>query len=105
MSSFGRELQCKFAKFSGLGPHGNPPVIILHDAVTDAQPQAHALAYVLGREERVENLVEVLALDARTVVADGQATRALVHAAFDPDCGRGTVELLLGLKRIERVLN
>src|SRR6185503_802782 len=45
------------------------------DAVADREAEAGALAHRLGREERVEDLVEVLRRDAAAVVGDGEHDR------------------------------
>ena len=47
-------------------------VVLLDDAVDRGQPQAGALAHLLGGEERLEELCQRLLVHAAAVVADGQ---------------------------------
>src|SRR5689334_5170351 len=103
MSSFGREFQHKLAEFSRLGSHRNPPLPFLNDPVANAQAKSHALTDILRREERIKNFVEVLGLDAGSIVAHNQHTGAIPDAALDPD-GWFRVAGRPATQRIERVL-
>ena len=55
----------------GVGLHGDLAAVHLDDAVGDGEAEARALADLLGREERAEQLVEVLLGDAHALVLHG----------------------------------
>src|SRR5438105_1703054 len=49
----------------------DPTTVLLHDAMADREPEPGALALRLGREERIENPIELRFHDAGAVVGDG----------------------------------
>ena len=55
----------------GVGLHGDLAAVHLDDAVRDGEAEARPLADLLGREERAEQLVQVLRRDAHALVLHG----------------------------------
>jgi hypothetical protein len=63
--------------------HLDAPAVLLHDLVGDGQAQSRALAYILGGEERVEDLGEDVLGNAVAVVGNVHP-----HRAATGDAGR-----------------
>ncbi len=92
---------CRWKRLAGRGEEGRwtvkvaplagpllasiSPALLPHQAVADRQAQPGALADRLGGEERLEEPVEVLGLDAVAVVAAPRSTR---HQSCRAACGR-----------------
>ena len=53
-----------------LAPDVDPAAVVAHDAVGHREPEPGPLAHVLGREERLEDVRQVLWRDARAFVLD-----------------------------------
>src|SRR5208282_6413409 len=91
----GGEIQGKFAESADLGLDANVSAESLHNAMADAQAQSHARAHVLGGKKRIKNLVQVLSLDARTVVANDDETPVIFRPALDGNRGPLVFEFLV----------
>src|SRR5688572_6188550 len=48
-----------------LATHGDRPLVIRHETVDDAEPETRALTRPLGREERIEDAIEIFRPDPR----------------------------------------
>src|SRR5262245_19633448 len=98
------KIQGEFSVPSRLAFHLHAALILLHDAVADAEAKTHALSDILGGEERVENLVEMLGFDAAAIVADNEAAASILYPPGDRD-RRGFAKVKGPfLERVERVL-
>src|SRR5687767_12130095 len=62
---------------------GDRAAVFLHDAVRDREPEAGALANLLGREERIVDARQLLGRNARAGVADFDDRAAAVLARHD----------------------
>ena len=85
MTFFGGEFQRKLAELAGFGAHGDLALAILDNAMADGEAKSHALADILGGEERVKDLVQVLPVYAGSVIAENQEGLAPLQAALNPD--------------------
>src|SRR5581483_3816424 len=63
--------------------------VVLDDAVAHRKPEAGALAHVLGGEERIEHLADVLGGDAGAVVFEFDAQMARLAARLGAAVERG----------------
>src|SRR5204862_3793646 len=81
ISSFGGEFQRKLAEFPAFSFYGDLSFELLNDPIADAQAKSHAFADVLGREEGIENLVQMFGFDALAVVTNQQQAASVFNAA------------------------
>src|SRR5487761_2390709 len=100
-----RQFNREFAESPRLASDPDLAFVFFDDAVTDAQPQPHALPDILGREEWFEDLPQVLRVDADAVVPDYQFVQVVVNLAFDAHRRPVTVGELLLLDGVGRVLD
>jgi hypothetical protein len=79
-------------------------VAVDDDRTRNGQALARALAHFLGREEGVENLVEVVGLDATTIVfeADVQLTASVAGGDPDPTARHVLAHRLDGMRGIDQ---
>src|SRR5439155_9396957 len=91
-----------------LTEHGDVAAGLFHDAVHDRQPEASAAAGFLGREERLEDVLERLARHAVSGIGDRNrdvapglepalATREIVGHDYRVGLDRGTAALRPGI--------
>src|SRR4051794_40977348 len=79
----GWKFQSELAVTPGLALDINPAAILLHDAVTDTQTQAHALADVLGGKERIENFADGTWVDPLPIIANDEEAFLPLNTAAD----------------------
>src|SRR5882757_10112049 len=93
-----RKLDDEFGAAAGAVLRMHAAAEILHDAVGDGEPEPKALADRLGSHERIENALDHLGRNARTVVGDADADRVLRGTHLDVD--RGLFDIGHGIERV-----